>query len=118
MAADIFLNVPFDEEFQPLFLAYTAGVSAFGTTPRIAPEVDRGEVRLERISSLIAYIFESRAGRIDKSLSDIKGVDVHVHNITELQADYFGKSVTSFGDRAAGCSHCPTKPLLLTKFRR
>jgi hypothetical protein len=125
LLASVFLNVPFDEEFQPLFLAYIAGVTAFGTTPRAAIEVDTGAARLDNICALIQscrssfhdlsrvevnssrpatprfnmpfelglavaqsrhqpaahsyYVFEARAGRLDKSLSDLKGVNVHVH---------------------------------------
>lgn len=124
-AADVFLNVPFDQGFQRLFLAYIAGVAAFGATPRTAVEIDTGANRLDNILALIQncrssfhdlsrievnpsqpatprfnmpfelglavahsrnnpedhsyYVFESQTRRIDRSLSDLRGVDVHVH---------------------------------------
>jgi hypothetical protein len=49
----VFLNIPYDATFEKLFLAYIAGVSAFGFTPRATLEIPFGERRLERILSLI-----------------------------------------------------------------
>ena len=33
-AASVFLNIPYDAAFENLLLAYIAGISAFGFTPR------------------------------------------------------------------------------------
>lgn len=49
----VFLNVPYDRQFEPLYLAYISGVCAFGLTPRVALELPGGERRLDRIIGLI-----------------------------------------------------------------
>lgn len=51
--ASVFLNVPYDSRFQPLYLAYIAGISAFKLVPRATLEIPGGMRRLERIFSLI-----------------------------------------------------------------
>jgi hypothetical protein len=48
-----FLNIPYDTRFNDLYLAYIAGVSAFGLVPRATIEIPGGERRLDRILSLI-----------------------------------------------------------------
>jgi hypothetical protein len=48
-----FLNLPYDEKFKDLFLAYIAGVSAFGLVPRATLEIPGGKRRLDRILQLI-----------------------------------------------------------------
>jgi hypothetical protein len=53
IAHDAFLNVPYDAAFADLYLAYIAGVSAFGLTPRATLEVPGGERRLDRIFRLV-----------------------------------------------------------------
>src|SRR4051812_34592759 len=50
----VFLNLPYDDGFQTLFLGYIAGVSAFGMLPHATLEIPGGERRLERILGLIA----------------------------------------------------------------
>ena len=50
---DVFLNVPYDAEFENLLLAYIAGISAFGFAPRATLEIPFGQRRLDRILSLI-----------------------------------------------------------------
>ena len=46
----VFLNVPFDSEYGPLFLALIAGLAGLGLTPRCVLEVSSGgRSRLERI---------------------------------------------------------------------
>jgi hypothetical protein len=51
---DVFLNVPFDAEYAPLFLALIAGLTALGRTPHCVLEVSSGgRNRLERIFSLM-----------------------------------------------------------------
>src|ERR1700730_12032244 len=48
-----FLNVPYDDAFQDLYLAYIAGITAFGLVPRATLEIPGGERRLERIQRLV-----------------------------------------------------------------
>jgi hypothetical protein len=51
----VFLNVPFDKEYNPLFLALIAGLTGLGLTPRCVLEVpSEGRSRLERIFVLIS----------------------------------------------------------------
>lgn len=51
--ADVFLNTPYDDSFQNLFLAYIAGISSFGLVPRATLEIPGGRRRLDRIYDLI-----------------------------------------------------------------
>jgi hypothetical protein len=48
-----FLNIPYDSAFQSLYLAYIAGITAFGLTPRATLEIPGGARRLDRIFDLI-----------------------------------------------------------------
>lgn len=51
---DVFLNVPFDTEYAPLFLALIAGLTALGRSPHCVLEVPSGgRNRLERIFRLM-----------------------------------------------------------------
>lgn len=50
----VFLNLPYDRKFERLFLAYIAGVSAFGMTPRATLEIPGSARRLDRIFELIS----------------------------------------------------------------
>jgi hypothetical protein len=52
--AEVFLNVPYDRKFENLFLAYIAGISAFGLAPRATLEIRTSQRRLEKIRNLIA----------------------------------------------------------------
>jgi len=123
----VFLNVPYDSAFEKLYLAYIAGLSAFGLIPRATLEIPTSQRRLERILKLIEqsaysihdlsrvqldaraprvprfnmpfelglavaqdarnrgetwYICETIPHRISKSLSDLNGTDVRIHNGT------------------------------------
>lgn len=49
----VFLNIPYDEEFQNLYLAYITGLYQLGLTPHIASEISGGRRRLDRIFALI-----------------------------------------------------------------
>jgi hypothetical protein len=50
----VFLNVPFDRQFEPLFLALIAGVVGVGATPRCVLQIpDSGAGRLNRLLDLI-----------------------------------------------------------------
>ena len=48
-----FINVPYDERFQDLYLAFIAGLTAFGLDPRATLEIPGGARRLDRIFELI-----------------------------------------------------------------
>lgn len=48
-----FLNIPYDDKFETLYLAYIAGITAYGLIPRATLEVPGGERRLDRIFELI-----------------------------------------------------------------
>jgi hypothetical protein len=121
-----FLNIPYDSAFEDLYLAYIAGISAFGLVPKATLEIPGGERRLDRILGLVGtcqysfhdlsrveldhkrpptprfnmpfelglavtlqhlypgtrawFVFESRNRRLEKSLSDLGGADVYVHD--------------------------------------
>jgi hypothetical protein len=127
-AGSVFLNIPYDAGFENLLLAYIAGISAFGFTPRATLEIPFGQRRLDRILTLIrqskysihdlsrvqldrkapraprfnmpfelgltvalektAYpdhswiVCETVRRRVSKSLSDLDGTDVYVHDGT------------------------------------
>jgi hypothetical protein len=122
---EVFLNIPYDEQFADLFLAYIAGLTALGLAPRATLEIAGGERRLDRTFELIQrcrysvhdlsrvqvdarppatprfnmpfelgfavawqriqprnhtwFVFEARSRRIEKSLSDLGGTDVYIH---------------------------------------
>ena len=48
-----FINVPYDDRFQDLYLAFIAGLTAFGLDPRATLEVPGGTRRLDRIFELM-----------------------------------------------------------------
>ena len=124
-AESVFLNIPYDDAFENLLLAYIAGISAFGFVPRATLEIPFGERRLERILTLIEsseysvhdlsrvqldkrapqtprfnmpfelgltigmrsanhswIVCETLRRRINKSLSDLDGTDVYIHDGT------------------------------------
>lgn len=121
----VFLNIPYDGDFENLYLAYIAGVSAFGLVPRATLEIPTSQRRLNRILRLIEgcsysihdlsrvqldrtaprtprfnmpfelglavsrdtvhrraqwYVCETMRHRVSKSLSDLDGTDVRIHN--------------------------------------
>ncbi len=49
----VFLNIPYDRAFEKLYLAYIAGLSVLGLSPRATLEIPGGERRLDRIFKLI-----------------------------------------------------------------
>lgn len=49
-----FLNIPYDSDYEERFVAYIAGVAAFGLDPRATLELTSGERRLDRIFGLIS----------------------------------------------------------------
>ncbi len=116
----VFLNVPFDKEYEPLFVALISALAALGRTPRSVLEVpDRGDGRLARIFGLmrqcpvsihdlsrvelparfnmpfeigIAFalsrigrshkfvLLEAKQHRLQKTLSDVNGIDPGIHH--------------------------------------
>ena len=50
--AEVFLNIPYDSKFEKLFLAYIAGISAFGMVPHATLEITDSSRRLEKILTL------------------------------------------------------------------
>ena len=50
----VFLNLPYDRRFERLFLAYIAGISAFGMLPHATLELPNSQRRLDLILQLIA----------------------------------------------------------------
>ncbi len=48
----VLLNIPYDVEFQKLYLAYIVGLSQLGFDPCIASGIPGGERRLDRILTL------------------------------------------------------------------
>lgn len=49
----VFLNIPYDKEFQNLYLAYISGLYQLGLEPFVTSGIPGGERRLDRILSLI-----------------------------------------------------------------
>jgi len=49
----VFLNVPYDRAFQPLYLAYIVGLTQLGLVPVATLSIPGGQARLDRIFDLI-----------------------------------------------------------------
>ncbi len=49
----VFINIPYDERFQRLYLAYIVGLTHLGLQPRATLGISGGERRLNRILALI-----------------------------------------------------------------
>jgi hypothetical protein len=49
----VFLNIPYDEEFSSLYIAYLVGLCQLDLVPHIASEISGGKRRLDRILELI-----------------------------------------------------------------
>lgn len=65
----VFLNIPYDDRFENLFLAFIAGISAFGFAPHATLEIPFSQRRLERIISLI------------------RSCDYSIHDLSRVQLD-------------------------------
>jgi hypothetical protein len=118
----VFLNVPFDESYEPLFVALISALVALGRTPRSVLEVpEQGDGRLVRILRLIRscpvsihdlsrvglpvrfnmpfelgiavalaridrghkfILLEAERHRLQKTLSDVNGIDPGIHRAT------------------------------------
>lgn len=77
-SSDVFLNIPYDRQFERLFLAYVAGISAFGLTPRATLEI------------------RSSAGRLDKIVNLIQACDCSIHDLSRVQLDRHAPSTPRF----------------------
>jgi hypothetical protein len=69
-AKAVFLNVPYDEEFRNLYIAYVVGLCHLGLVPHLASEIPGGDRRLDRIFELIK--------RCRYSIHDLSRVEVSV----------------------------------------
>ena len=49
----VFLNIPYDEEFTSLYIAYIVGLCQLGFVPHLASEIPGGDRRLSKIINLI-----------------------------------------------------------------
>ena len=49
----VFLNIPYDDEFRSLYVAYIVGLTNLGLVPHIASEIPGGTRRLDRVLALI-----------------------------------------------------------------
>jgi hypothetical protein len=124
----VFLNIPYDDRFRRLYLAYISGLTHFGLRPRATVEIPGCRNRLDKIFELIRscsysihdlsrvqldrnppatprfnmpfelglavasakldahfdnwFVFESMPRRPQKSLSDLSGSDVYIHQGT------------------------------------
>jgi hypothetical protein len=121
-----FPNIPFDKQFEPLYLAFIAGLSGFGLVPQTVLQIPGSQRRLDRLTGLMSkcqysfhdlsrveldgkrprvprfnmpfelgaavgmtehsgydhfwYAFEAKEHRALKSISDLNGTEVYVHN--------------------------------------
>ncbi|MGD0889137.1 MAG: hypothetical protein ABR889_07815 [Acidobacteriaceae bacterium] len=124
----VFLNIPYDNRFQSLYLAYIVGLTELGLTPKATLAIPGGVTRLDRIFDLIQtcnysvhdlsrveldrtppptprfnmplelglsiawaklnpgqhtwFVCESIERRAQKSMSDLNGTDLYIHNGT------------------------------------
>ena len=123
----VFINVPFDHQYERLYVALIAGIVALGARPRSTLEIPPTKDRLRRIFTLIRscdfsihdlsrvqlsgtsprcprfnmpfeaglaaawylsgkkrqwYLLESNRFRLQKSLSDLNGYEVNIHEGT------------------------------------
>jgi hypothetical protein len=66
-----FLNIPFDQQFEPLYLAFIAGLSGFGLIPQAVLQIPDSQRRLDRLAPLL--------GRCRYSFHDLSRVEVDIH---------------------------------------
>jgi hypothetical protein len=65
----VFLNIPYDQKFRSLYLAYIAGLVHLGLTPRVTLGLPGGPSRL------------------DKILAEIKGCRYSIHDLSRVGLD-------------------------------
>ena len=49
----VFLNIPYDDRFKPLYIAYIVGLAHLGLTPRATLEITNARNRMDKIIELI-----------------------------------------------------------------
>jgi hypothetical protein len=49
-----FLNIPFDKQFEPLYLAFIAGLSGFGLIPQAVLQIPGSQRRLDRLTKVLS----------------------------------------------------------------
>jgi hypothetical protein len=122
----VFLNIPYDQGFRSLYVAYIVGLVSLGFEPRVTLGLPDGTRRLDKILEEIQgcrysihdlskvgldrkppctprfnmpfelglavtwaklnpamhswFVFEAKAFRVQKSLSDLNGSDPHIHD--------------------------------------
>ncbi len=64
----VFINVPFDAEYEPLFVAIICGLSAIGLEPHSVVEIPESAGRFNRLTDLISSC--------DASIHDLSRVPV------------------------------------------
>ena len=52
-ASDVFINAPFDPQYEPLFLALIAGLVCLGLNPRSVVQITGSTDRLRRLVQII-----------------------------------------------------------------
>jgi hypothetical protein len=67
--SSVFLNVPYDDRFQPLYLAYIVGLIHLGFEPRATLGIPGGDRRLNKI------------------LREIQGCRYSIHDMSRVQLD-------------------------------
>ncbi len=134
-ARRVFLNIPFDDQYEKLYIALIAGLGGLGLIPQSVLQIPPSDIRLDRIFGLLqkcgssisdlsrvelspkapriprfnmpfeaglalaisllgknrqlrrrhhAFIFEARKYRLQKSTSDLNGVDPCIHGGTPV----------------------------------
>src|SRR5258708_17427358 len=86
-----FLNIPYDQQYESLYLAFIAGLCAFGLRPRATIEIPSTRRRLERIVVLI------------------RGCRYSFHDLSRVQLDRHSPATPRFNmpfelGLAVGCS--------------
>jgi hypothetical protein len=74
----VFLNIPYDEPFRQLYLAYIVGLSYLGLEPRVTLGIPGGNRRLDRIFALI------------------QGCRYSIHDLSRVQLDRHAPATPRF----------------------
>ncbi len=87
---DVFLNIPYDDEFKTLYVAYIVGLCLLGFTPRIATEVDSKVSRANKGSR------RKKKPRLDKILDLIKECPFSIHDLSRVEVTVGADSTPRF----------------------
>jgi hypothetical protein len=102
---NVFLNVPFDDEYEPLFAALVFTVSACGYRVRCALEDDdSGDIRLDKLVQLIR---ES-----PRSIHDLSRIQPGHNDLPRFNMPFelgLALGAKRFGQRLAAVSQCAVK---------